>query len=514
MERRLVAVLLLGCIWRTGRAAEPWVSTDKGGHLKYRTTERGDRIVDFSYAGYMGGGVRLPNVTEVEVIKPSGGDDSEAIQAAIDKVSAMPLTGRYRGAVKLAPGTFHCGSTLTVGASGVVLRGSGSGQGGTTIELTGQPHLAISVAGKETITDKGPASHIAQAYVPAGTRTITLDDASSISAGDMVRIRRVATPEWVHFMGMDGMVRNGKPEVWVGAALVTYRKVLARKGNELTLEVPLTDSYDRKYLPAEGAEVEKVDIQGDIEQVGVEHLRVVAPPREVGLSDKLYRTMSMRAVRDGWVRDLVVEDTTEGIGLGGDVARVTLDGVIHNHTKSITTSAKPADIALGGTQLLVVNCGGTGDNEFYVVTGPRNAGPNVVLDSVFHGNGHLQPHQRWSTGLLVDNVQVPEGGIDLMNRGGMGSGHGWTMGWGVAWNSKAQSFIIQNPPGAANWSIGNIGEQLTAPMKRYDLPPHVKQPDLPQGFVESAGKPVVPTSLYKAQLKERLGADALKALER
>jgi hypothetical protein len=24
---------------------------------------------------------------------------------------------------------------------------------------------------------------------------------------------------------------------------------------------------------------------------------------------------------------------------------------------------------------------------------------------------------------------VPEGGIDLMNRGEMGSGHGWTMGW-------------------------------------------------------------------------------------
>ena len=514
MGRRFVAVLLLGGISGIVWAAEPWVSTDNRGHLKYRTTERGDRIVDFSYAGYMGGGVPLPNVTGTKAIKPSGGDDTEAIQTAIDKISAMPLTGRLRGAVQLAPGIFHCSSTLTIAASGVVLRGSGSGPGGTTIELTGEPHLAFTIAGKETITDKGRTAHIVQGYVPAGTRTIALDDASSISAGDTVRIRRVATPEWVHFMGMDGMVRNGKPEVWVGAGLVTYRKVAAKQGNELTLEVPLTDSYDRKYLPPEGAEVQNVEVQGDIEQVGVEHLHIVAPPRTVGLSDKLYRTMSMRSVRDGWVRDLVVDDTTEGIGLAADVVRVTLDGVVHNHTKSITTAAKPADIALGGTQLLVVNCGGTGDNEFYVVTGPRNAGPNVVLDSVFHGNGHLQPHQRWSTGLLVDNVQVPEGGIDLMNRGGMGSGHGWTMGWGVAWNSKAQSFIIQNPPGAANWSIGNIGEQLTAPMKRYDLPPHVKQPDLPQGFVEWAGKPVVPTSLYKAQLKERLGADALKALER
>jgi hypothetical protein len=58
-------------------------------------------------------------------------------------------------------------------------------------------------------------------------------------------------------------------------------------------------------------------------------------------------------------------------------------------------------------------------------------GPNVVLNSIFHGKDHVQPNQRWSTGILIDSCQVPEGGIDLMNRGPMGSGHGWTMGRGV-----------------------------------------------------------------------------------
>jgi len=38
-------------------------------------------------------------------------------------------------------------------------------------------------------------------------------------------------------------------------------------------------------------------------------------------------------------------------------------------------------------------------------------------------------------------------------------------------------------------------------------------PDLPQGFIESPNHPVQPASLYRAQLAERLGANALKALE-
>jgi hypothetical protein len=93
----------------------------------------------------------------------------------------------------------------------------------------------------------------------------------------------------------------------------------------------------------------------------------------------------------------------------------------------------------------------------------------------------------------------------------MGSGHGWTVGWGVVWNSKAASFVIQNPPGAANWSIGNVGEELTQPMKRYDI--QEQGPNLPMGYVESPGKPVLPKSLYRQQLQERLGAGASKALE-
>lgn len=211
--------------------------------------------------------------------------------------------------------------------------------------------------------------------------------------------------------------------------------------------------------------------------------------------------------------DRIADFSYAGYMGGGDTARITMENVVFRHGTSVTSSAKPADFALRGTQLLVLDCGSTGNDLFYVITGPRNQGPNVVLDSRFLGDGRIQPHQRWSTALLVDNTEVPQGGIDMMNRGELGSGHGWTMGWGVVWNSSASSLIIQNPPGAANWSIGATGNELTAPMKLIGVRGRDLGPDLPQGFIESPNHRVLPASLYRAQLAERLGPGALHALD-
>ena len=509
---RVLLLLIIAVPAHSGNK-EHWVSLDASGRLVYRTLPQGGRIVDFSYAGYMGGGVALPRLPSVQTVAPSGADDTAAIQHAIDHVSAMPLKDGFRGAVLLAPGTFLCSAALNINASGVVLRGSDPLAGGTTLKLTGQPHVGIEVSGKEEIQVLGSVARIVDPYVPSGAQSVTLDDASSFAAGDTIRITRYTTPQWLHFMGMDRMTRDGETETWVGSSISTFRVIKGRHGNELGLEVPLTDSYDRKYLRPEGAEVVKVAVNGWIEQDGIESLHIVAPARHVAFTDRLFRAINLRSLRDGWVRDVLVDDATEGIDAAGDTSRITIENVSVRHTTAITSPAKPADFLLGGTQLLILRCSSVGDDLFYVMTGARNQGPNVVLDSKFDGNGRVQPHQRWATGFLVDNTQVPHGGIDLMNRGEMGTGHGWTMGWGVVWNSSAADLIIQNPPGAANWSIGTSGKELTAPMKMMEVRRHDLGPDLPQGFIESPNHRVLPESLYRAQLSERLGASALKALD-
>jgi len=137
--------------------ASQWVFAGSDGKLQYKilpnpdnpSTTYGDHVMDFSWAGYMGGGVSLPTVPVKQNVGPSGGDDTSAVQAAINAVAALTPDGNgFRGAVLLAPGTFNISSTLNINASGVVLRGSGSGNSGTILNLTGSTgFLAISIQG-------------------------------------------------------------------------------------------------------------------------------------------------------------------------------------------------------------------------------------------------------------------------------------------------------------------------------------------------------------------------------
>ena len=93
--------------------------------------------MDFSSSGYMGGGVAVPDqVAPVQqVLDPSGGDDTVAIQAAIDAVSALPSVDGFRGMVLLNAGQFNISQPLKISTSGVVVSGSGSGDGGAVIAL-------------------------------------------------------------------------------------------------------------------------------------------------------------------------------------------------------------------------------------------------------------------------------------------------------------------------------------------------------------------------------------------
>jgi hypothetical protein len=68
-----------------------WIYPGADGRLIYKMTPAGDRILDFSHAGYRGGGVALPDVPVKITVQPSGdADDTAAIQAAVNQVSAMP----------------------------------------------------------------------------------------------------------------------------------------------------------------------------------------------------------------------------------------------------------------------------------------------------------------------------------------------------------------------------------------------------------------------------------------
>jgi hypothetical protein len=189
--------------------------------------------------------------------------------------------------------------------------------------------------------------------------------------------------------------------------------------------------------------------------------------------------------------------------------RLTVVDVNVLEHKAVRSNAKPFGFWINGSQILLDRCTGKGNNFWYIATQSRSEGPVVVLHCQFSGNGMIEGHQRWSTGLLVDSCVMPKGQINLRNRGELGSGHGWAIGWSVLWNDKARQFVVQNPPGALNWSIGSIGKSKREPMPVFEK---FVGPVLPSGIVESIGRQVKPDSLYLEQLRERMGPEALTAI--
>lgn len=478
-----------------------WVYLNADKKLEYKSTPNGDRIMDFSYSGYMGGGVRIPS-PEVKIeLSPVQGDNTVAIQEAIDQVSRMKIVNGFRGVVLLKPGVYNCSKPLNINISGIVLRGSGSGASGTVLNLIGDPHLCIAVKGTVSTKPVGSSTIISDSYVPSGTKIFNVKNGSGFKTGDTVRITRTITDEWIQFMGMDKLVRDGKKQTWINGEISIERIVTKLEKNRITLDVPFTDSYDSKYTGSSGVRVEKISTTGEISQVGIENLRIVSPAQSVGINEGHHRAFTFSGISDGWARNIEVFNTVNSISVTG--RRITVDNLSIIHDQPTKGAAKPADINGSGSQLLFNRCIIKGDNLFFFGTGAKVSGPVVVLNCIFRGNGWIQPHQRWATGLLIDGCEVPDGGIDFMNRGVMGSGHGWAIGWAVAWNCKAASFLNQQPPGSANWVIGGQG------MKQKRAIPFDTIPYLPEGIYDSYGTPVTPSSLYLTQLYERSGKKVL-----
>ena len=473
-------MLTAAAVTRGAEDGGPWVYLDPSGKLAYKTLPAGDKIMDFSFAGYEAAGAPIPEVATSVTVEP-GGDASASIQHAVDQVSAMKLVDGHRGAVQLAAGVYECNKTIKITASGVVLRGVE----GTILKLSGSPHIAIMAVGEVKETSAGRPTLITDSYVPSGSTTFSVASASGLAAGDTIRITRPVTAAWVKFMGMADLVRPGKEERWLSGTLETDRIVQSIDANRITVTIPLADNYDARYLNPPGCTVEKVTVAGGISQVGIEHLKIESPPQAITIDDPQYSGVHFDGVEDSWIRDLDLHDTVSSIDINRSCSRLTVQRVSISHTVATKGAAKFADLGDSGTQVLFDHCTCEGDGLFYFATFGRVQGPNVLLNCAFHGNGTIEPHMRWSTGLLVDNCEVPTGSIDLKNRGIMGSGHGWTIGWSVAWNCRAKNFLVQQPPGSMNWAIGCTGAAESAAM------PGTKTPKLPNGIYDSPTSPLL-----------------------
>jgi len=111
-------------------------------------------LPDFSFAGYMGGGVPLPENIPVKItLEPSGTeDDRTMIQDAINQVSTLPPDENgFRGAILLTKGLYKVNGSLEIKSAGVVLQGEGqlpAINGGTELVATAPyKHAFLNISG-------------------------------------------------------------------------------------------------------------------------------------------------------------------------------------------------------------------------------------------------------------------------------------------------------------------------------------------------------------------------------
>src|SRR4051812_42113250 len=196
-HRRRSAAIAATRVWRTAfellesrrlLANSVWAFPGADGRLLYQPQPAGDKIGDYSTAGYRGGTQPLPDVAVKATVSPVAGDDTATIQAAINTVGNLtPDANGFRGVVLLTPGTYEVGTNLLMNKSGVILRGSGAAQ--TLIHATGtgarDPGI-IRIDGNGARTQVGTTKTIRDKYVPVGAFSFTLSDVTGLAVGDQI----------------------------------------------------------------------------------------------------------------------------------------------------------------------------------------------------------------------------------------------------------------------------------------------------------------------------------------
>jgi F5/8 type C domain len=487
------------------------------GRLVYVPYENGDRIPDFSFAGYGGGGVALPTVPTVIMVSPVEGDDGANIQAAIDQVSALtPDADGFRGAVLLTAGTYEVEDGLSIRASGVVLRGEGDHPEGTVIRAVGTSRrTVINISGVGNRTEvTGTRQAITDSYVPVGVFTFTVSDASGFAVGDEVLVVRTPNQEWIDAVGMDDCTTIGTTydtsdvsgqtclggsgvSPWTpGARIMRYeRRITAITENEITLDAPTVEAIQDEFG---GGYLAKYQFTGRIQKTGVEYLRSESDYGSDTDEQHAVRMISLANVQDAWVRNVTSRFFEQGtVFVGSGSKFVTIQDSASLDHKSLITGGRRYPFSLDDSSfVLVMRClARSGRHDF--VTGSNTPGPNVFLDSQgLDSYSELGPHHRWATGSLFDVIRHESVSrtqiIGAYNRGNSGSGHGWSGAYQLFWNCNGDTHRVASPPYARNWSIG------CQALRRQG-----------NGEFEWFGEPVNPASLYLQQLRDRLGDGAV-----
>ncbi|MFM7244243.1 MAG: beta strand repeat-containing protein [Planctomycetaceae bacterium] len=499
----IVAVLACAAV-RAEAATSTWVWRGADGRLSYRAQADGDRIADFSMVGYGAGWVDLPAAPPATVtVSATTGDATARIQAALSTVAALPLqSSGYRGTVLLGPGDYEIAGQVKITASGIVLRGSGrdlASGSATRLIATGTSTRDVIAIGSTTASPNYSGFSkiaIADARVPVGATSFTVASTAGLAVGHTINVNWSSNQAWINANNMNLLDNPWQP----GDRQQNSDRVITRiEGSRVFVDAPITSAIDTAYGGGTIQRYNGFTSGGRITNVGVENL----VGQSLAVRDELnearaWSFVGVSAAENVFIREIEARYFPYAATTVHDDGKfvTTSDARSLLPSGTITGSRRYTYNVDGQLTLVIDSTASEGRHDF--VTGSNVTGPSAfVSGTATSAKSDVGTHHRWATGILFDTISVSGNAINIRDRGNMGTGHGWAGANSVVWNSKANSFIVQNPPTASNWLIGSVGTLVTEGGK--------------VGTYDSLGARVTlgdtatnPTdSLYRSQLAER-----------
>lgn len=501
--------------------------------LKYKSDAEGNRIPDFSYAGYKGGGVDIPFITVVKTISPIVGDNTVQIQNAINQISALALDANgFRGALLLKAGTYQVNGTIKLNQSGIVLRGEGDGADPLTNTIIlgkgNSPNqrtiLVAGYGGTSKWNDQvsGTKINIVSDTLYVGAKKIQVADASQYAVGDNIIIYHPCSDNWLKAVDYGGTHSNdsgAEPGVdvpWEVNAwpIVFNRFITAIDGNNITIDAPVFNTLIKSLSQSYIYKYSRTNLKTNI---GVENLRIDIETLGGEDESHAWQAIDLYQIEDAWVRDCTMLHFGQSGVRCNTATRITIQDCNALDPVSIVTGERRYNfnVYTASQQILFNRCHATNGRHHYVSNGTSWTSGCVFLDCSSQGSWtSSEGHRSWSMGLLYDNIVEQDGPrvgenprlLGLYNRGNYGTSHGWAIAHSVAWNCDVAKgdLIVQKPPTAQNYAIGCKGKNITG--KNPPAPFNE-----PEGYIEGANiSGLNPRSLYLAQLEERMNPTDIK----
>jgi hypothetical protein len=463
---------------------------DKG-KLFYTPDSVGNRIIDFSYCGYKASEQTIPTIDVKAVVPVVKGDATMLIQAALDYVALLPLDGNgFRGAVLLQKGTYEIFGQLRINANGVVLRGSGMNNNGTTLVGAGNTRQAlIKIIGVNNIPKDMFGLKVTDVYVPVNATQFNVDSSILIKQhSNKIIIRRPSTQKWINTLGTAEFGGGISALGWkVGDRDLFFDRTITKiEGTKITIDAPITTALDSTYG---SATMYFYNEDKRINNAGVENIRCISTYNKNNLKDEDHRwnAINIENAEDAWVRQMNFENFAgSAVYITETSKRVTVEDCISRNPISEIGGQRRYTFLTTGQQTLFQRCyAESGYHDF--ATGYCAPGPNAFVQCESHLPYNFSGAiDSWASGILFDVVNIDGNALRFCNRGQDANGAGWAAANSVCWNCTAAKIDCYKPPTAQNYSFGSWA-QFNG-----------------DGYWGESNNVINPRSLFYAQLTERL----------